>query len=163
MSDVTFHTAWRRNDPDLVRDAKAFWQRIGLAITPEDLEKRASELCALAYADGQVAAVSTSEPTLFQRLRTRLAYYRTVVAPEFRRQHIASRLGLYSYRELAKWSLEHPEEKLMGLLLIFQSHDYKSTRNLPNVSYLGMQVNIVGYTPEGDHIRVLWFDHATLE
>jgi len=163
MSDVTFRTAWRKNDPDLIRDAKAFWQRIGLVITPEEMEKRANDLCALAYAGDTVAAVSTAEPTLFHRLRTRLVYYRTVVAEEFRRQHIASRLGLYSYRELGKWSLEHPEEKLMGLLLVFQSHDYKGTRNLPNVSYLGMQVNIVGYTPEGDHIRVLWFDHATLE
>jgi hypothetical protein len=102
MADVEFRNAWRRNDPGLVRDARAFWQSIGLAITPEDLEKRASELCALAYADGQVAAVSMADPTLFERLRTRLAYYRTVAAPEFRRQHIASRPGLYSYRELAK-------------------------------------------------------------
>ncbi len=162
MSDIAFRTAWRRQDPGLIHDGREFWRDQDV-MSPEDIEQRSKELCALAYADGQVAAASTADPTFFQRLRTRLFYYRTMVAPEFRRQHIASRLGLYSYRELGKWSLEHPEEKMMGLLLVFQSRDYTGTRNLPNVSYLGMQVNIVGYTPEGDHIRVLWFDHATLE
>jgi hypothetical protein len=164
MADVTFHTAWRKSDPDLVRDAKAFWHGIGVVMTPEETEQRASELCALAYADGKVAAVSTASPYFYPLLRTRFAYYRTMVAPEFRQQVLASRLCVYSRDLLETWSREHPEEGLMGLFIVLQAEEFiKGRRHTPITMQLSLQMVLVGLTREGHHMRIVWFDNATVE
>lgn len=88
MPDITFRTAWVKSDPELMRDAKLFWFNIGV-LSADQIEGRARELCALAYADGQVAAVSTVHVLDFPRLRSRFFYYRTTVAPDLRRQRVA--------------------------------------------------------------------------
>ena len=63
--------------------------------------------------DGRFDGSSTY---FYPRLRARFAFYRSWSAPEFRRQNLASRLCVYSRDQLAKWSREHPEEKLSGTL-----------------------------------------------
>ena len=92
MADITFRAAWRRNDPEIVRDAKACWHRLGVMMSPEEFggERTRSELCGVAYADGKLIAVSSALPYLYPRLRARFAFYRSMVAPEFRRQNRAS-------------------------------------------------------------------------
>lgn len=162
MADITFRAAWRRNDPEILRDAKAFWHSLGVVMSPEEFGERTSELCGVAYAEGKLIAVSTALPYLYPRLRARFAFYRSIVAPEFRRQNLASRLCVYSRDLLAKWSLEHPEEKLMGLMIVFESDEFRGHRHAPVAQQLGLQLYLVGYKAD-DHIRVAWFDHATIE
>jgi hypothetical protein len=162
MSEITFRAVWRRNDAEIVRDAKQFWRGLGLAMSEEEADERARELCAVAYEGDKLVAVSTAMPYFYPRLRSRLAFYRSMVAPEFRRRNLASRLCVYSRDLLAGWSIEHPEEKLMGLLIVFESDQFKGHRNAPVAVQLGLQLYLVGYKGD-DHIRVVWFDYATVE
>lgn len=163
MSDITFRAAWRNPAEDVVRDAQGFWLRQGVAMTPEASGERPRQLCAAAYAEGEMVALSTAVPYFWAPLRTRFAYYRSLVAAEFRRQNIASRLCVYSYDLLQAWSRQNPEEKLMGLFIAFQSDEFKGHRHAPVAQQLGLQLPIVGYTQEGHHLRVVWFEHATIE
>lgn len=162
MADIEFRFAWGHHDQRLIDDAHRFWREQDV-MSPEDIEARVKQLCALAYANGKVVAVSTAHLIDFQRLRSRFAYYRSLVASEFRRQHLATRLGIYSRKMLANWSLENPEEKLMGLYLIFEADEFKDLRHVPVVTHFGMHIIMMGYTPDGQHIRIIWFDHATIE
>jgi hypothetical protein len=129
-------------------------------MSPEDIEARANELCALAYANGKVIAVSTAAPFDFPRLRACFAYYRTVIAPEFRRQQLAVRLCAYSRDLLAAWARENPEVKIKGLYMIFQAEEFHSGRYVPIERRPGIDFVLIAYTPNGDRVRVVWFDDA---
>jgi len=67
----------------MIRDAREFWRGLDV-MSPEDIEERAGQLCALAYADGKVAGALTVHLYDFLRLRSRFAYFRTIVSPDFR-------------------------------------------------------------------------------
>lgn len=163
MVQVSFQFAWRNADPDFVGDARAFWREIGVVMTPEEMDQRANELCALAYADGKVAAVSTTHLFDLPRLRSRFFYYRTVVGAGFRRQNLASRLCVYSRDRLADWSREHPEEKMKGLFIVIQAEEFRNRQHVPIATQLDLKLVLVGYTTGGYQMRVVWFDDATVE
>jgi len=163
MPDITFCTAWRKSDVSLARGAKTFWNEIGVVMTPDEMEQRASELCALAYSGGKVVAVSTAAPFDYLRLRSRFAYYRTTIAPEFRRQRLAARLCVYSRDRLAEWAHEHPEAKIMGLFIVLQAQEFRSRQFVPAYTQLGLRLTLVGYTPGGHQMRVEWFPDASVE
>jgi hypothetical protein len=132
-------------------------------MSPEDIEERAGQLCAVAYADGKIAAASTAHIYDFPRLRSRFAYYRTIVSPDFRRQNLASRLCVYSRDRLAEWARANPEEKIKGLFIILQAEEFRHRQHLPIVTKLDLELMLVGYTPSGHQMRVVWFDDATVE
>lgn len=120
MPDITFRTAWAKSDSELVRDARSFWLGIG-GLSPDQIETRAKELSALAYADRQVAAVSTVHLFDLPRPRARFFYYRTTVAPGFRSQRLASRLCVHSRDRVAEWARANPEAKVMGLFIVIEA------------------------------------------
>jgi hypothetical protein len=163
MSEITFRTAWRKSDPDFVRDVKAFWSEIGVVMTPEEMEQRAGELCALAYAGGRVAAVSTVHLFDFARLRSRFFYYRTTVGPDHRRKNLASRLCVYSRDRLAEWSHAHPEEKVKGLFIVIQAEEFRHRQHVPIATQLDLKLVLVGYTPNNYQLRIIWFPDASVE
>jgi GNAT superfamily N-acetyltransferase len=162
MADVEFRFAWGRRDQKLIDDARQFWREQDV-MSPEDIEARAEQLCALAYSNGKVVAVSTVHPYDYLRLRARFAYYRTMVSPDFRRQDLASRLCVYSRDGLAEWAREHPEEKFKGLFIVMQAEEFRDRQHVPTIIQLDLKLVLVGYTPDGSQIRVVWFDDATVE
>lgn len=162
MSDITFLTAWRKQDAELVRDAHAFWREQDV-MSAEDMAQRIKELCALAYVDGKVAAVSTAHLYDFPRLRSRFAYYRTIVDSKFRRKNLASRLCVYSRDRLAEWARENPEEKIKGLFIVLQAEEFRHRQHVPIGTQLDLKLVLVGYTPGGYQIRIVWFPDATVE
>jgi len=164
MSDqITFRAAWGCADDALVHDARAFWRQED-ALSAEEIDERVKDLCAVAYAQDRMVAASTVAFVDIQRVRSRLFYYRTIVAQDHRRQHLASRLGVFSYNHLARWSLEHPEEKVMGLLIVIQADEFRHRhQNRPVLEQLGLRLVLIGYTPDDRQMRVIWFDHARVE
>lgn len=162
MSEITFRNAWHRRDPDLVRDAKEFWRSLDV-LAPEQIEERTTQLCALAYSKGQIAAASTVHLFDFPRLRSRFAYYRTMVSPDFRRKNLASRLCVYSRDRLAEWARENPEEKIKGLFIVLEAQEFRHRQHIPIGTQLDLKLILVGYTPSGYQMRVVWFDDATVE
>lgn len=162
--EIGFRFAWKARDPEVLAGARQFWRDLGGALTPEEIEERSSELCAVAYSAGEVIGVSTVRMTDYPRLGGRFAFYRTVVAPAFRRQEVAARLCAYSRDRLAQWSLENPEEKVKGLLIAVQSDElFLKRRHLPIISLQGLDFVFAGYGQTGYQIRVIWFAHTTIE
>jgi hypothetical protein len=169
MSDPTTDTlpqietraAWRRNDPELERDVVGFWRRLG--ILPPDVvpEARAKELCSLTYVDGEVAAVSTATLEVLPHLRARFAMVRIAVAPEHRRRHFAVSLIVAAKGLLEQWSLENPQENVKGVAAFIQAANIEELKRLPVWPRSGL--SLVGYTTDGQQIRVAWFEHARLD
>jgi hypothetical protein len=162
MSEIIYATAWRRDDWKLAADAKAFWERLGL-INAEERERRASELCSIAYAEGQVIGVTTVTLNDYAPLKSRFAFFRCAVAPEFRRHYLATFLTRHSLTTTENWALEHPQEKLQGLACILQAHELMSKGVFPQWADWNIHLNLVGFTPRGEQVRVAWFRQAKLE
>lgn len=164
MVEISFETAWRRDDPEKKRVVRDFWLALDV-LGPEHVEERVNDLCSIAYSNGNVIAVSSAKLMDFPRLRSRFAFYRTAVSPKFRRQNLASRLCVYSRDMLARWAREHPEEKVKGLFIVLEADEFRRHQHihLPIGHQLGLDLVLVGYTPSGHQMRVVWFDDATVE
>lgn len=153
--------AWRLADSAIERDAIAFWDR--LAILPAGVRpgERARELVAVAYQGDRLVGVTTAAPGRIEALRGRFAMLRGAVDPAHRRSRLGFDLLLFSRELLERWSHEHPEEKLLGLGAVIESPDLAERARQP--FWPQTRLGLVGYTPEGRQIRVVWFAHARLD
>ena len=162
MAEITYATAWRRDDWKLESDAKGFWERLGL-VSAEERERRAKELCSLAYADGQVIGVTTVTLNDYPPLRARFAFFRCAVAQEYRKHYLATYLTRHTLTTTEQWALENPQEKLQGLGCILQAWELMSKGVYPQWADWNIHLNLVGYTPRGEQVRVAWFRQAKLD
>ena len=156
--DVDLRAAWRRDDPDILRDALAFWDRLG--ILPPDVEPddRARELAAAAYRDGKLVGVTTAVVTLYPPLRARFAFFRCAVDADERRRLTSTALSVYTRDVIEQWSAEHPEAHIFGLAAIIESADLRQRQRDPVWENTGL--NLVGFLGDGRQVRVSWFPHA---
>jgi GNAT superfamily N-acetyltransferase len=162
MAETAYETAWRRENPKHAADAVTFWT--GGGMLPADLaERRAKDLCSMAYADGKLIGVSTVELQMAEPLRSRLAFYRCAVAPEFRRQSLAIMLTRHTIITMEGWSHENPGEKVNGVATVLQGHELDEKALNPVWGEYYGNLNFIGFTPAGAQIRVAWFRHARLE
>lgn len=160
-SCVEIRPAWRREDPELERDVVAFWRRLEILPPHVAPEARAKELCCLGYADGEVAAVSTAVIEVLPFLRARFALLRVAVSPAHRRRHLALDIVKASRHVLEQWSRGAPQEKVQGVAAVIQAANLEERKRLPRWPDVGL--DLVGYTDDGQQIRVGWFDHARLD
>lgn len=131
MSQPVFKPAWRRNDAALQTDAIAFWQKYKFLPEGVGPEERAKELCGLVYRDGEVIAVSTITIKEMPRFRCRMAMYRCAAAPSFRRSPFSLQVTEESRKLMEQWSLENPQEGVMGLAAAIESR--LLARHMPSV------------------------------
>jgi hypothetical protein len=162
MSEITFRPAWRLNDAQVGHDARELWASVE-AIDPEVLEARAGELVAAAYTGARLVSVATAELSYRARLNARLAMYRTYVIPEERRNLMSRKLAVFSRDVLERWSADNPAEKVLGMGALIQAHEYSDRQRNPVWREMGLNLDFVGFTPEGYQLRVAWFQHARLE
>jgi hypothetical protein len=159
MAEIVFKPAWRKDDPELERDAIAFWRRMKILppnVRPED---RAKELCAVIYKDGEAVGVSTITLDYMKQFRGRLAMWRISIAPFFRRRDLATELGIFTRDVMEQWSLENPAEGVMGVGAVIQARQLIQQR--PSVYWPGGMM-FMGYMPSGHPLRVCWFKHAVV-
>jgi hypothetical protein len=158
---VVVRDAWRRDDPDLERDAIAFWRRLGILPPGTTPEARAKELCCLIYLDGEVGAVGTATLELVRMVRARMGMVRVAVGATQREQGLAIRIVNESKAVLERWSIEHPEEKLMGIGAVIEAAGHDHWKNRPKWAPTGL--DLIGHLQNGNQVRVAWFDHARLD
>jgi len=160
VSAIEFRTAWKMSDSGLEHDAKAFWTGRGPRLPLKvNLDDRAYDLCAVAYYDGQTVGVSTAIIEFVPEFRSRMAVYRCAVVKAFRRTPLSWRITEYSQGILERWSMENPDEKVMGLMAVMQSREL--ILRYPQVFGVANMV-FTGFSPHGFPIRVAWFKHATI-
>ena len=160
MSDIEFRAAWLRNDEAIEHDAERFWRAQNALPRGVDAGTRLSQLCAVAYAGGELIAVSTAAIRMMDFLRCKLAMFRVLVAPETRFNQVASRLAVFSRDLLENWSRENPDQGVMGLGAVIQSRVL--VEHNPYAVYPDTKLAFIGYTQEGYQMRVYWFAHATI-
>jgi hypothetical protein len=151
-------TGWQLKDPRIRADAMAFWARHKFLPPKANPNVRADEIVVSAYMNGDLAAVGTlymSEITLLAR---RFAVWRVAVSPDYRRHHLMFAMGGRARDIVEAWSLEHPEANIAGMASITTDPKLMEAK-LPGV-LPGSGLMMIGYTPEGNRIRVAWFDHA---
>jgi len=123
-----------------------------------DPEARADELAVAAYAGDELAGVCTVVIRTLAALRARFAMMRTLVAPAYRDRRISRDLCIQAFEALEKWSLDNPDEKLMGTGVVVQNAELNGHATFGISPTTGL--TLVGYTPQGERIRVAWFPHA---
>jgi len=158
---ISFRPAWRRGDAAIASDARAFWQRLNILPPTTGVETRLDEICAVAYEGHQLVAVATAVIREVEFVRCRLAMFRCSVDPDARRLRLATQITIYSRKLLELWSLENPDEQLMGMGTVVQSQDLldrEARRSMLRSTKLGL----VGFTETNEPIRIAWFEHATL-
>lgn len=157
MSEPEYTVAWKKNDPKLEADAIAVWKdhsSLPADVRPED---RAKELCTLAYVDGKVAGISTIAIQPYKPLgNRRFGFLRVFTLPQFEQQSIAIGLAISCREALRQWSVDHPAEKLYGMAAVYQSD------KLGHYPIGESGLTLIGYGPNREQIRVVWFNHLHL-
>jgi hypothetical protein len=159
--ELQLRPAWRREDSRVAADAKAFWKRLNL-LSPQEIDRRISELCSAAYHDGELVSVSTAVPQPFESLKSRFALFRCAVDPRYPREHVAVRMAAFSYTQLEHWAHENPNEEVAGMLVPIPVQDMRQRQSEPVWRLPGIELYLVGYTPTGEQIRVSWFSRGRL-
>jgi hypothetical protein len=159
---LDLRTAWRLADPQLQQDAIDFWTRWNLLPANVWPPHRATELCVVAYVDGEVAAVSTAELAPLHQLRARFAMFRCAVAPPYRRGPVVAELAESSRLALMDWARAHPEERIKGMATVTETPGLLKMKQTAIWRYKDLRLVLVGFTGEGHPIRVAWFPGARL-
>ena len=164
MNDpVTLVPAWRRNDAKINKDATDFWLKMRALPRNVTPEQRLRELCVAAYVGDELVAVATMELRQAPWLRCRLGFFRCLVSPAYVQRRLAIRLTKYSRDLLEIWSQENPNEKVLGMATILENPNFDILGKRPVWRSGGADLSLVGYTPEGQQVRLTWFKHAWLE
>lgn len=158
---IVFRNVWQQNDARAIRDTKALWSSLG--IPTYLIEGHENELCAVAYSGEQLAAIALTSVFYHPWLRNKFFAYRSLTAPQFRKRMLAWRIGAYSFGILQEWSAQHPEERILGTIQQIETDKFREGLRKPVRSGAGITLHFAGYNPNGDQVRVAWFDHAELD
>lgn len=162
MADISYASVWRLHDPDLEAGVKAFWQDLKL-LNVAERERRAGEVCQVAYADGKIIGVTTISLDVFPPLRCRLAFLRCAVSAEFRQHYLATYLTRNSLTVMENWALDNPGEKLQGVAFIIRADELGSKAVYPQWADWNTHYNLVAFSPQGEQLRLAWFRHARFD
>lgn len=157
---VTLKTVWRSADAVTERDVLAFWREHNLLPADVDLAARLKDIAVVAYDGERVVGVSEGSLTYMERVRARVAMQKISVAADRRRESIAQDLATQYRKTMEEWSKAHPEEKVMAVGSIVATRHLGDAGRRP-VFRNGMA--LIGYTPQGEQIRIGWFSHAQVE
>lgn len=152
--------AWQRQDPAIERDADLFWSANKVLPQSASVSDRLNEICIVAYAERALVAVSTAVVRYVAFLGARLAMFRCSISTEYRGKKLSYAMMTRAREVLEEWSAAHPEEKVMGMTTVAQTQT-AYLGDGPGV-FKGSGLTFVGWTANGERMRVAWFDHATI-
>jgi hypothetical protein len=159
LPDITFRLAWRLDDSIIAQDAAEFWRRLNV-LGPQEITRRTSELCTVAYSGEHIVGVATAYLNQFESLKARFAFFRCLVGNQPRREHMVSRLAQLSLEQLESWAMNNKSEQIMGMAEVIPAGELKERQHEP--VWPELNLNLVGYMPSGEQIRVSWFSQARL-
>ena len=152
IDGVEYRNVWRRDELTVQTDAIALGERL-VERFPSTFWRR--HLCAVAYENGRLLAITHAEFNYAQRLKANMAYLRFFSLPEERARTEAP-LILKSHEIMRQHALDHPEEKVGGTVQVIMA---KGTLQSPIAP--GFMV-LVGYTPRDQPVLLRWFEHFRL-
>jgi hypothetical protein len=160
MTGVALKNVWRSADAVVERDVLAYLRCQELLPEAADAALRLKELCIVAYDGPLVVGAITATLRRVEFLRARIALLRVSVGSGYRGAQLALNMLGEAQRVLDRWSVEHPEEKLMGVGTVSETKDIGS--KLHEAVHQPFGLTLVSYTERGSQFRVAWFRHATI-
>ncbi|HLR87821.1 MAG TPA: hypothetical protein VK064_08105 [Wenzhouxiangella sp.] len=158
----SYHLGWdqlTRSDAD---DIIAFWQREKALPEGDDGRARVSQVVFFARdSEDEIAAVSTAVPKLPPRLGQPVLYYRTYVAPAWRRTRLVYNLLRRSVNLLEQDAARH-DYPCIGILIELENERFGQMGRMP-IWPKRAQFVYVGLSPRGLECRVYWFRKARLK
>ena len=160
-TNVQIRPAWRLADPVIERDAELFWRRERILPPGLDLGQRLSEIVLAGYDGDTLVGLVTARIRFIGFLGVKLAMMRVAVASDKRQKRLATILQAEARELLEQWSAKNPAEEVMGAGTVTQTRafdDRGPARGFLRSSHLGF----VGWTANGEPMRVAWFEHGTI-
>jgi len=162
MANIESRIAWKKDDPALRRDTEAIWDGLN-HVYPREREDRLKELVAVAYDGERPVGACTARAIEYKVLRANVFYVRPAILAGPHHDEILIRLLSAAKGVLQPWARAHPDERLKGLLLMFESDAFDTLYSDPILRRLDVELVLTGYTDEGRQVRMLWFDDARFE
>lgn len=160
LEDLEFKIAWRKDDSHIREDALRVWRRMK-AITPSQEDERLNSLCVVAYDGEDLVGVSTVGITVYAPVRAKVAWFRCLVLPAYRKKGVATEFAVRCKDVLEEWSKQRPAEKLMAFGTVVETPNLGSLYRKPVWPRTGL--TLVGHTKKQQQIRLVWFGHALFE
>ncbi|MDO8421583.1 MAG: hypothetical protein Q7S99_05425 [Parvibaculum sp.] len=151
---ITFVDAWRKDDPQLEAEARAFWTSHKVLPGDADVDKRVKQLAVLAYDENVLIGISTIEVKFFDLLQENFGFIREVVASDRRLEHISIALTQRTREVVEAYALAHLNESIAGIAAVLQAPGIGKRA----ISRGGGLV-LMGYTDRNEQVRACWFDH----
>ncbi len=141
--------------------SKEFWLESNALPAGAELATRLKQLCTLAVDGDRLIGVSTVFKANYQPLRCELYFFRCLVLPEYRRKSVARQLTINCRNTLEAFSTENPTASAAGMAVIVESPALSEISRRAIWPTTGL--NLVGYTSQGQQVRVAWFKEALLK
>lgn len=120
---IDLRTAWKKDDPKLQRDTEALWDALN-AVYPREREDRLKELVAVAYEGEKAIGACTARAIEYKVLRTHVFYLRAGILPGASHDEALIHLLSAAKNVLQPWASAHPDERLKGILVMFDSDTF---------------------------------------
>jgi ribosomal protein S18 acetylase RimI-like enzyme len=158
MEEVRYRAVWQATDTKIQVEAMKLWSDNGLLPANANPAARAAQLCVLADRGGEVVGLSTVQIRPFGALKGRFAVFRCAVAPDHRRQGVATQLAVRSRQALEAWSLANPDQDIQGMACVVRGAELAQKQSQPLWPLSGF--GLIGFDSAGNQVRVAWFDHS---
>lgn len=161
MKDIVFDCIWKREDrDDDRRQVMDLWRNYG-ALDEEAIHRRVREIVfVIKDPEGAPVGVSTARSVQAKYLNNHFFYeYRCFISPDFRVPGMDTALSVKTKEFLERQEAELKKHK--GILMIIENPDLKKAKTL--AVWPASEMVFVGYTTQGHHIRVGYFNGAKID
>ncbi|MGQ0699255.1 MAG: hypothetical protein ACT4PZ_13540 [Panacagrimonas sp.] len=155
---------WEAPSEALRQDVIRFWVAERALPLEVDIAARAAQVLLLARDQtGAIAGVCTAYNAVHPRIEHLMFHFRAFIAPQARRQNLARTLTLAAQKYLETHNQRlPPQEKALGLIMEVEATVLKTSPVTRQACWPSTQMQFIGRTPGGAHLRVWYFEDAPL-
>jgi hypothetical protein len=150
INGIEYRNVWRKNDPDVARDANA----LGARVTPPGRKAVdwGKELAVAAYDGADLVALAPAEIRFSPRVRANVAMVRVFVERSHRERGIVIPLTIKTHEIMRKHAQDNPGARLGGTMGIV------TAKGIVDEPVTKAFMQLIGYTPRGEPLMIRWFE-----
>jgi len=156
IDGIEYRNVWRKDDPDVRRDATMLGQRVAPNAVRLEPGFWSKDLCVVAYEGTELIALAPGEIRFAERVQQNMAFLRVFVVPEKRERGIVVPLTLKFHEVMRRYALDHPDQKIGGTMAVV------TAKGFVDKPVTKAFMVLAGYSPRGEPLIVRWFDHFKL-
>ena len=161
LSEFAYHPGWGVLSTEQADALVEFWLKEKALPNEQAARQRVGQVVMYATdQSGEVAAVSTAQPVNPPHIGQPVYFYRSFVAPVWRKSLLVFRLLKKAVRLLEDDAREH-DWPCIGVLLELENQRFSEKGRMP--IWPGIDFVYVGKSPRGLECRIHWFRSARLK